>query len=325
MGLARIGVVALAIALSMAMAQGAFDGAFAAGAYPTKPITMYDPYPAGSISDIGARVLSQQLSTDLGQPVRVVNATGGNGAVAAAELQAQPADGYTMLWCVGSDLAYVIASKEISYSAQDFKGVELLGGEDSAVVTRTDDKRFGDIKALLTYARAHPGALAFAGSGAGEIIKGFEEMRDATHIQTKYIPYAGGAPVIASLLGGHIDAAITTPSNALNDDKLHVIAILTNAKTYPALPDVPTMGALGYNVESQLLRGVFVKKGTPGDIVDRLAQATQKAIQTASWKQFNKKFLQTEFPMGPVGLDAYMQGQVETWTAFLKKSQTNSH
>lgn len=315
MGLMRLGMIGLAVVLATAR------GALAAGAYPAKPITMYDPYPAGSISDIGARVLAQQLASDLGQPVRVVNATGGNGAVAAGELQEQPADGYSMLWCVGSDLAYVIASKELSYTAQDFKGVELLGGEASAVIAQVGDKRFGDMKALLAYATAHPGMLSIAGTGAGEIKKGYQELSEAAHIQTKYIPYPGGAPEIASLLGGHVDAAITAPSNALADDKLHVIAVLTNAKSYPALPGVPTIGTLGYDVDSQLLRGVFVKKGTPDDIVGRLAQATQKALLTASWKQFITKFSQIETPQGPAGLDAYMQGQVATWAAFLQKSK----
>ena len=316
MGLARIAAVGFAIALPITLAQGAF----AASAYPAKPITMFDPYPAGSISDIGARVLAQQLSTELGQPVRVVNATGGNGAVAAGELQQQPADGYSMLWCVGSDLAYVIASKEISYGGQDFKGVGLLAGEASAVIIRSDDKRFGDMKAVLAYITAHPGELAVAGAGAGEIKKGFEELRDAAHLQTKYIPYPGGPPEITALLGSHVDVAVTAPSNALDNDKLRVIAILTDAKDYPPLPGVPTIGSLGYDVDSQLLRGVFVKKGTPADIVDRLGQATQKALLTPGWKQFLKKFSQTESPRDPAGLDAYMQDQVVTWTAFLQKS-----
>jgi tripartite-type tricarboxylate transporter receptor subunit TctC len=312
----RCGIPLAALLLAAIIALPA-----AAAGYPDKPITLLEPYPAGSISDIGARVLARELATELGQPVRVVEATGGTTGVAASMLQQQRADGYTIFWDVVADLAYVIASKELPYTAQDFQGVARLGGEAAGVIARTDDSRFANFKDMLRYADAHPGTLSVATGGVGLLKKAFDDIQSVTHIQAKSVPYAGGSEEIAALLGSHVDLAITAPSNVANNDKLRVIALLTSAKDYAPLPNVPTMGAMGYHVDDLLLRGIFVKQGTPAAIVATLAAATQKAMQSKSWHQFTRRFSQTEEPDGSDAANAYLQSLVADWSAHLGKSQ----
>jgi tripartite-type tricarboxylate transporter receptor subunit TctC len=302
----RCGIPLAALLLAAIIALPA-----AAAGYPDKPITLLEPYPAGSISDIGARVLARELATELGQPVRVVDATGGTTGVAASMLQQQRADGYTIFWDVVADLAYVIASKELPYTAQDFQGVARLGGEAAGVIARTDDSRFANFKDMLRYADAHPGTLSVATGGVGLLKKAFDDIQSVTHIQAKSVPYAGGSEEIAALLGSHVDLAITAPSNVANNDKLRVIALLTSAKDYAPLPNVPTMGAMGYHVDDLLLRG----------IVATLAAATQKAMQSESWHQFTRRFSQTEEPDGSDAANAYLQSLVADWSAHLGKSQ----
>ncbi|HEY1931025.1 MAG TPA: tripartite tricarboxylate transporter substrate binding protein [Acetobacteraceae bacterium] len=309
----------IALAVLLLSALGVLPAA--AATYPDKPITLLEPYPAGSISDIGARVLARELSTELGQPVRVVDATGGSTGVAASMLQQQRADGYTMFWDVVADLAYVIASKELPYSAQDYQGVARLGGEAAGLIARTDDPRFANFAAMMSYANAHPGTVSIATGGVGLLKKACDDLQSVTHIKAKSVPYAGGSEEIAALLGSHIDLAITAPSNVANNDKLRVIALLTSDKDYPPLPNIPTMGALGYKMDSLLIRGVFVKKGTPAPIVSRLATATQKAMQSAAWHQFTKRFAQTEDTGGPDVTNAYLQHLVEDWNNYLGKSR----
>jgi tripartite-type tricarboxylate transporter receptor subunit TctC len=311
----RCGITLAALLLSAIVALPA-----GAAGYPDKPITLLEPYPAGSISDIGARVLARELSSELGQPVRVVDATGGTTGVAASMLQQQRADGYTIFWDVVSDLAYVLASKELPYTAADFQGVARLGGEAAAVIARTDDTRFATFKDMLSYANAHPGTVSVATGGVGLLKKAFEDLQSATHIQAKSIPYAGGSEESAALLGSHVDLAITAPSNVANNDKLRVIALLTSDKEYPPLPNIPTMGAMGYKMDALLLRAVFVKKGTPAAIVSTLAAATRKAMQTENWHQFTKRFSQTEEPDGPDAANAYLQSLVADWNNHLGKS-----
>jgi tripartite-type tricarboxylate transporter receptor subunit TctC len=193
---ASLGGLALAV-LSFAFPFA--QPAFAAG-FPDKPISLIEPYPAGSISDIGARVLARQLSAQFGQPVRVIAAPGGNTAVGASRLQQESADGSTMFWDIISQLGYVIASKELPYTVGDFQGVAMLGGESLAVISRTDDDRFATVAELLSYAKAHPGGLSVANSGDGDSKKALDDLEAAAQIKATSIPYSGGSTILTALL-----------------------------------------------------------------------------------------------------------------------------
>lgn len=292
----------------------------AAAKYPDRPISLVEPYPAGSISDIGARVLARLLSAELGQPVRVVDAPGANTAVGAGKLQQDRAEGYTIFWDIASQLAYVIASKELPYTAGDFRGVALLGGESFAVVGRADDTRFKTVAAMVEWAKAHPGTLSVANSGDGDSKKALDELDAAAGIKATSIPYSGGSTILTAVLGGHVDLGITAPSNAVNNDKLRVVMVLTSEKTYPPIPKAETAGAAGFAIDAPLLRGIFVKKGTPAEIVATLSAATQKVMQSAEWHEFSKKFSQTETPGDAAAADKALQEAVTHWQAYLLKN-----
>ena len=291
----------------------------AAAKYPDRPISLIEPYPAGSISDIGARVLARLLSTELGQPVRVVDAPGANTAVGASKLQQDSAEGYTIFWDIVSQLAYVIASKQLPYNADDFRGVALLGGESFAVIGRADDARFKTPAAMVEWAKAHPGTLSVANSGDGDSKKALDELEAAAQIKAISIPYSGGSTILTAVLGGHVDLGITAPSNAVNNDKLHVVTVLTSEKTYPPIPGAETAGAAGFAIDAALLRGVFVKKGTPDDVVAALSAATQKVLQSGDWHDFSKKFSQTETPDGGPATDKMLQDATARWQAYLQQ------
>lgn len=293
-------------------------GPAGAAAYPDRPISLVEPYPAGSISDIGARVLAHELSRELGQPVRVVDAPGAHTAVGASKMQSARADGYTLFWDIVSQLAYVIASKELPYSPQDFQGVALLGGESLAVISQTDDKRFSTLAAMVSWAKSHPGALSIASGGPGLSQKAFDDLTKAAHIHAKSIPYSGGSKILAALLGGHVDLGITAPSNAINNNKLRVLAVLTKAKTYPPMPGIATTRDAGYYVAAPLLRAVFVKKGTPPAVIRTLSSATQKALRSTQWREFSKRFSQIEKPDGPAAVNTLLRRQVTDWDGYLK-------
>lgn len=308
------------LALALVVLAAATAPASAAG-YPDKPISLVEPYPAGSISDIGARVLAQELSTELGQPVRVVDAPGAHTAVGASKAQSARADGYTLFWDIVSQLAYVIASKELPYTAQDFQGVALIGGESLAVIARTDDKRFASVKDMVSYAKAHPGALSIAGGGPGISQKAFDDLTEAARIKAKSIPYSGGSKILAALLGGHVDLGITAPSNATTNDKLRVLMALTAVKSYSPMPGVETAGGAGYNIDAPLLRAIFVKKGTPAATVSKLSAAVQKALNSPKWHEFSKRFSQIESSGGADAANASLQQQAASWTRYLKNAK----
>lgn len=305
-------------ALGALLLVGHVATAQAATKYPDRPISLVEPYPAGSISDIGARVLARLLSTELGQPVRVVDAPGANTAVGASKLQQDRAEGYTIFWDIVSQLAYVIASKELPYNADDFRGVALLGGESFAVIGRADDARFATVASMVAWAKAHPGTLSVANSGDGDSKKALDELEAAAGIKATSIPYSGGSTILTSVLGGHVDLGITAPSNAVNNDKLRVVMVLTPQKDYPPIPKAETAGAAGFPIDAPLLRGIFVKKGTPDDVVATLSAATQKVLQSQDWHEFSKKFSQTETPGGAAAADKTLQDSVTRWRAYLQ-------
>jgi tripartite-type tricarboxylate transporter receptor subunit TctC len=287
--------------------------------YPDRPISLIEPYPAGSISDIGARVLARLLSTELGQPVRVIDAPGANTAVGASKLQQDSAEGYAIFWDIVSQLAYVVASKELPYHADDFRGVALLGGESFAVIGRADDARFKTTASMIEWAKAHPGTLSVANSGDGDSKKALEEIEAKAQIKATSIPYSGGSTILTSVLGGHVDLGITAPSNAVNNDKLRVVMILTPDKTYAPIPGAETAGAAGLAIDAPLLRGIFVKKGTPDEVVATLSAATLKVLQSTEWHDFSKKFSQTETPDGAPATYKTLQDATARWQTYLQQ------
>jgi putative tricarboxylic transport membrane protein len=291
----------------------------AAAKYPDRPISLVEPYPAGSISDIGARVLARLLSTELGQPVRVIDAPGANTAVGASKLQQDSAEGYTIFWDIVSQLAYVIASKELPYNADDFHGVALLGGESFAIIGRADDTRFKTTAAVVEWAKAHPGTLSIATSGDGDSKKALDEIEAAAQIKATSIPYPGGSTILTAVLGSHVDLGITAPSNVVNNDKLRTVMVLTSDKAYPPVPGAETAGAAGLAIDSPLLRGLFVKKGTPDDVVAALSTAMLKVLQTSEWHDFSKKFSQTETPDGGAAADKQLQDATARWQTYLQQ------
>lgn len=308
------------VGIILSAAIGCVPSAWA-GKYPEKPISLIEPYPPGSISDIGARVLAQQLSKELGQPVRVVDAPGANTAVGASKMEQEPPEGYVAFWDIISQLAYVIASKELPYGADDFQAVATVGGESMAVVARADDKRFATVAAMVQFAKAHPNALAVANGGDGLSKKALDDLDAAAQIQMKSIPYAGGSTILTAVLGGHVDLGITAPSNAVHNPKLRVVMVLTKAKTYPPMPKVETAGSTGYDVDAPLVRAVFVKKGTPASVVDALSKAAGAAVQSPAWHDFAKRFSQIESPANPGAANDELRKDVASWQQYLKTSR----
>jgi tripartite-type tricarboxylate transporter receptor subunit TctC len=304
----------------LALAVLAVPPAYAAG-YPDKPISLIEPYPAGSISDIGARLLARQLSTELGQPVRVIAAPGANTAVGAAKLQQGNVDGTSLFWDIVSQLGYVIASKQLPYTAADFQGIAMLGGESLAIIARADDDRFATVADMVSYAKGHPGTLSVADSGDGDSKKVLDDLEAAAQIKTTGIPYAGGSTIMTAVLGGHVDLGITAPSNIANNDKLRVLMVASSAKTYAPIPAAATAGAAGYDIDSPLLRGVFVKKGTPTEVIGILDQATEKVLQSTEWHEFSQRFSQIEAPGGPTIANSSLEKEVARWESYLKANR----
>jgi tripartite-type tricarboxylate transporter receptor subunit TctC len=126
---------------------------------------------------------------------------------------------------------------------------------------------------------------------------------------------------MTAVLGGHVDLGITAPSNIANNDKLRVLMVASSAKTYAPIPAAATAGAAGYDIDSPLLRGVFVKKGTPTEVIGILDQATEKVLQSTEWHEFSQRFSQIEAPGGPTIANSSLEKEVARWESYLKANR----
>ena len=260
-----LGLLALALVLpAIALAQ----------AYPAKSLRWVVPFAPGGGSDIIARTVGQRLSERLGQPVVIENRPGATTTIGADAVARSAPDGYTLLLAPSASVIaqYVVA--KLAYTEKDFAAVTLLGHAPMilAVHPSVPARTLGDLVAL---ARAKPGVLTYASPGSGSVPHMTGELfKLRARIDLLHVPYKGGGPAVADLVGGQVSMTFATPPELLphiRSGKLAPIAAAALARM-AQLPDVPTIHESGYpNFEVLAWFGVLVRAGTPAEIVGRLA------------------------------------------------------
>ena len=264
-------------------------GAARAQAWPSKPISLVVPFPAGGTTDVLARSVGQELSKSLGQPVVVENRSGAGATLGADFVAKSKADGYTLL--VGA-VHHTIASsvyKKLPYDFQkDLTPVTTVALVPNVLVINPNVAA-KNIKDLLSLAKANPGKLTYGsnGNGTGQHLIGaqFESMGG---VQLLHVPYKGSGPLTTDLLGGQITMSFDTITPVLSHikaGKLRALAV-TTAKRSPALPDVPTLdesGLKGFNLGTWF--GILAPANTPRDVVMRLNAEIVKIVNTPDFRK----------------------------------------
>ena len=260
-----------------------------AQAWPSKPISLVVPFPAGGTTDVLARAVGQELSKSLGQPV-VVESKPGAGATLGADFVAKSkADGYTLL--MGA-VHHTIASsvyKKLPYDFQkDLTPVTTVALVPNVLVINPNVVA-KNTKELLALAKANPGKLTYGsnGNGTGQHLIGaqFESMGG---VELLHVPYKGSGPLTTDLLGGQITMSFDTITPVLSHikaGKLRALAV-TTAKRSPALPDVPTLdesGLKGFNLGTWF--GILAPANTPRDVVVRLNAEIVKIVNAPDFKK----------------------------------------
>jgi tripartite-type tricarboxylate transporter receptor subunit TctC len=260
-----------------------------AQAWPSKPISLVVPFPAGGTTDVLARAVGQELSKSLGQPV-VVESKPGAGATLGADFVAKSkADGYTLL--MGA-VHHTIASsvyKKLPYDFQkDLTPVTTVALVPNVLVINPNVAA-KNTKELLALAKANPGKLTYGsnGNGTGQHLIGaqFESMGG---VELLHVPYKGSGPLTTDLLGGQITMSFDTITPVLSHikaGKLRALAV-TTAKRSPALPDVPTLdesGLKGFNLGTWF--GILAPANTPRDVVVRLNAEIVKIVNAPDFKK----------------------------------------
>jgi tripartite-type tricarboxylate transporter receptor subunit TctC len=293
--------------------------AFCAGAsaqYPSKPIRLVVPFPAGGAAELGARIFAEPLGQALGQPVIVEAKPGGDGVIAAEAVMKSAPDGYTLLYATNTAFNWVPATrKNPPYDpVADFTPVSLIGYFGFFLFTHPSVPA-SSVAELLAYARAHPGKLNYGtGNSTSQILAA--QMKLLEKVDIVQVPYKGDAPLTVDLLGGRVHMAFATPGSALpqvKEGKLRALAAMFPNRS-PLLPDVPTAAEAGLGKLSITpWGGVFGPAKTPKEAVDRLARELAAILKRPEVRESLGKIAFDARSSTPEELAAFLKDQIEVW------------
>ena len=305
----RVATAALASVVCTAVFGAA--PAQAQPAFPSKPITMIVPFPPGGPTDLVARVIAQQMSESMGQPVIIDNRAGANGNLGAVLAVKAPADGYTVLYNTSSIALSPALYKSLSYDVKrDLAPVALTAVVPLALVVSPSIPA-NTVKEFIAYAKANPGKLSYGSAGNGNVTHlGAFQFVQANGIDAVHVPYKGSSPADIDLVGGQIQFMTDTVNSVMpfvRDKRLKMLAV-TTARRMALFPDVPTLAESGMpGFEVGAWQGVMVPANTPKPIIQRLNAEVMKALQSPEVRQ--KLALQGAEPLGstPEAYGAYFQ------------------
>lgn len=296
-----------------------------AQAYPSKPVTMIVPFPAGGVTDNGARLLAKVLGEKLGQPVTVENQGGASGTIAAAYVKRARADGYTFLYGTSGPMVAVHSlMKSVPYDTlKDFTPVYGLAETPMVLVVnaRSPHKNFADI---VEFARKNPGKLSFGspGSGTAPHLAG-ELVKINAKVDMLHVPYKGMAPAMNDLLGERIDYMfdyMATIAPHVASGTLRPIAISTG-KRISSLPAVPTVAESGYpQVNLAPWTGVFLPVGTPKEVVSKLADAFNAASNDPVMLEYTQKNGQQPLNLRGERFTKFIEAELVKWKGLIERS-----
>jgi tripartite-type tricarboxylate transporter receptor subunit TctC len=252
--------------------------------YPNKPIRMIVPYPPGGATDVIGRVLAQRLSTALGQQVVIDNRGGAGGNIGADAVAKAAPDGYTLLMgaLTSHSIMATLEKDTIRYNLErDLVPVAIVGLVPLVWVVHPS-LPVRDLKEFVAYAKANPGKLTYASSGAGAPQRMCAELfRRTINADMIHVPYKGSGPAMSDLVGGQVNTMCETVPASLQlikAGKLRALAV-TTPQRISMLPDVPTSAEAGVpGIEVQSMFGVLVPAGTPKPIVERLNAELAKIL-----------------------------------------------
>ncbi len=246
--------------------------------YPDRPIKILVGYSPGGPTDIVARLIGNRLEKVLGQPVIVENKPGGGSNIATAEAARAKPDGYTLFLGTVSNASNMSVYKKLNYDTErDFIPISQLVSSPSVLVV-TNKLPVNTLAELIAYAKANPGKLSYASSGAGGSgnLAG-EMLKQRAGIDAVHVPYKGATPALNDVMGGTVEMGFKTASGVtgtIQAGRIRAIAI-ASATRLPQLPNVPTLIELGFkDFEVSSWSGLFAPTGTPPEIISIIAKAT---------------------------------------------------
>lgn len=280
----RTGIKLLAAALLGAAALSA-----QADTYPSRPIKVVSPFPAGGATDVLTRVLAERMAKDLGQPMIVENKAGAGTSIGAAFVSREAPDGYTILMATNSTLVtnrYLY--KELPYDPDGFAPIGMVG-VGPLVLLSSPKRPFASTRDLVDYAKQNPGKLTFAtfGPGTSSHLAG-ELFKQRAGIDILHVPFKGATQALPALISGDVDlffdmVATGMPQAAAGKVKVFAITSPGRLATEPALPTLAEQGYQGFDMTAWF--SFVAPRGTPEPVLERLRKALADALADDAVKQ----------------------------------------
>ncbi len=315
----------IAVAIGLIFTPRALAQPRDAASWPTRPIHLIVPFPAGSSPDLIARILAEKLPQSLGQAVVVENRPGAGGNLGTALVAKAAPDGYTIGISIPGPLAVnTVLYRKMEYDPfRDLAPVSLVGASPNVLVV---DPRLnvGSVKEFVALAKSQPGKLNYGSVGNGSTSHlTMELFKEAAGIELVHVPYPGSPQVNAAILGGQIAAGFVVPATAMplvQAGRLKALAVTTGVRSI-VLPEYPTLAEAGYpQVVSTAWNGIVAPAKTPRAIIERLSRELVAALRS---EDVREKMLRMYFqPTGtaPAGLANLMRSEVERWGKVIRKT-----
>jgi tripartite-type tricarboxylate transporter receptor subunit TctC len=297
--------------------------------YPTRPITMIVPYPAGGPSDTLSRVLAERMKVALGQSIIIENVTGAGGSIGVGRVARAAPDGYTL--AIGHNQTHVIngASMSLPYDVvKDFEPVSLIADTPQWLISRASLPA-NNLKELIAWLKANKATSGSVGVGGPTDLSALKFQKETgTHFQ--FVPYRGGAPLLQDLIAGQIDMSFGQAANYLGPvrgGQLKAFAVLSKQRWWAA-PDVPTMDEAGVpGLHASFWHGLWAPKGTPKEVIAKLDAAIVETLADPAVKQRLKDIGQEPWPRDkqtPEALAAQQKAEIELWWPIIKANNITS-
>ena len=311
-------------ALTCAVALAVLNplAASAQAAWPNKPIRVIVPFPAGSTTDIIARAIADKMGASLGQSLVIDNRGGASGTIGQAAVASAAPDGYTIMVHSSSHTVSPSTFAKLPFDTLgDFAGVTPISSTPNVLVI-SPSKNIKTLQALLTAAKAKPGAMNFASAGQGSATHlNAEKFKMAAGIDALNIPFKGSAEAVTEVLAGRVDyyfSPIAPVIGQIKEGQLIALAV-GSPRRASALPDVPTTTEAGVpGSEFNFWIGMMAPAKTPRDIVNRLHDEVVKALASPEVKERFNKLGADAWTLKPEQFDAYIKDEIKSNAVLVK-------
>jgi tripartite-type tricarboxylate transporter receptor subunit TctC len=313
-------LVAVALTVFLATVASAW-----ADSYPSRPITIVVPFPAGGPTDTLGRILAERMTVTLGQSVIIENPTGAAGTIGTGRVARSPPDGYTTI--LGHWQTHVIngATYALSFDlVNDFDPISLVADCPVWFIAKAALPP-KDLAELITWLKDNPGkaTVGIGGVGGGaDVVGTYFQKNTGTRFQ--FVPYRGAAPMIQDLVAGQIDLTFTQVASALAQvraGQLKAYGVMSKAR-WPAAPETPTFDEVGVpGLHASFWHGLWAPRGTPKDIIIKLNAALVEALDDAGVRRRLAEIGQGTWPreqQTPEALAAEQKAEIEKWWPIVK-------